>query len=90
MPSRAPARGYVSGCRHTVFPCAGSREEMSERALAEAFARGGWQKVTRLYRDSDIADERCWFTEQDGASPIADACGPHFISAIACIAALYP
>ena len=43
-----------------IFPCAGSRDEMSERALAEAFAGGGWQKVTRLYRDSDIPDERCW------------------------------
>ena len=43
-----------------IFPCAGGRDEMSERALAEAFARGGWQKVTRLYRDSDIPDERCW------------------------------
>jgi protein-L-isoaspartate(D-aspartate) O-methyltransferase len=43
-----------------IFPCAGSRDEMSERALAEAFARGGWQKVTRLYRDQEIPDQRCW------------------------------
>jgi protein-L-isoaspartate(D-aspartate) O-methyltransferase len=43
-----------------IFPCAGSRDETSERALAEAFARGGWQNVTRLYRDSEIPDERCW------------------------------
>jgi protein-L-isoaspartate(D-aspartate) O-methyltransferase len=43
-----------------IFPCAGGRDEMSERALAEAFARGGWQKVTRLYRDTDVPDERCW------------------------------
>lgn len=43
-----------------IFPCAGSRDETSERALAEAFARGGWQKVTRLYRNSEIPDERCW------------------------------
>ena len=43
-----------------IFPCAGSRDEMSERALAEAFARGGWQKVTRLYRDQEIPDVRCW------------------------------
>ncbi len=43
-----------------IFPCAGSRDEVSERALAEAFARKGWQKVTRLYRDPEIADERCW------------------------------
>lgn len=43
-----------------IFPCAGGRDEGSERALAEAFARGGWEKVTRLYRDEDIPDERCW------------------------------
>jgi protein-L-isoaspartate(D-aspartate) O-methyltransferase len=43
-----------------IFPCAGGRDEESERALAEAFAHGGWQNVTRLYRDEDIPDERCW------------------------------
>jgi protein-L-isoaspartate(D-aspartate) O-methyltransferase len=46
--------------RVAIFPCAGSRDEVSERALAEAFARGGWQQVTRLYRDQEIAEERCW------------------------------
>jgi protein-L-isoaspartate(D-aspartate) O-methyltransferase len=48
-----------------IFPCAGGRDEASERALAEAFARGGWQKVTRLYRDQDIPDERCWLRGAD-------------------------
>jgi protein-L-isoaspartate(D-aspartate) O-methyltransferase len=43
-----------------IFPCAGSRDETSERALAEAFAKGGLQKVTRLYRNQEIPDERCW------------------------------
>jgi protein-L-isoaspartate(D-aspartate) O-methyltransferase len=43
-----------------IFPCAGSRDEVSERALAEAFAKGGWQQVTRLYRDQEIAEEHCW------------------------------
>jgi protein-L-isoaspartate(D-aspartate) O-methyltransferase len=43
-----------------IFPCAGSRDEVSERALAEAFAKGGWQKVTRLYRHQEIPEERCW------------------------------
>jgi protein-L-isoaspartate(D-aspartate) O-methyltransferase len=43
-----------------IFPCAGSRDEASERALAEAFAKGGWQQVTRLYRDEKIPAERCW------------------------------
>jgi protein-L-isoaspartate(D-aspartate) O-methyltransferase len=43
-----------------IFPCAGSRDETSERVLAEAFAKGGMRKVTRLYRNQEIADERCW------------------------------
>ena len=49
---------WISGV--AIFPCAGSRDEISERALAEAFAKGGWQKVTRLYRGEGIADARCW------------------------------
>jgi protein-L-isoaspartate(D-aspartate) O-methyltransferase len=44
-----------------IFPCAGNRDEVSERALAEAFDnKGALQKVTRLYRGGKIADERCW------------------------------
>jgi protein-L-isoaspartate(D-aspartate) O-methyltransferase len=49
---------WISGV--AIFPCAGNRNEVSERALAEAFAKGGWQKVTRLYRDQEIPEERCW------------------------------
>jgi hypothetical protein len=33
-----------------IFPCAGSRDPVSERALADAFTKGGWQQVTRLRR----------------------------------------
>jgi protein-L-isoaspartate(D-aspartate) O-methyltransferase len=43
-----------------IFPCAGSRDEASERALAAAFANKGWDRVTRLYRDQEIPAERCW------------------------------
>ena len=43
-----------------IIPCDGGRDAASEKALAEAFAHGGWQKVTRLYRNQDIPDERCW------------------------------
>jgi protein-L-isoaspartate(D-aspartate) O-methyltransferase len=43
-----------------IFPCAGSRDEVSERALVEAFAKGGWQQVARLYRDQEVAEEHCW------------------------------
>jgi protein-L-isoaspartate(D-aspartate) O-methyltransferase len=48
-----------------IFPCAGNRDETSERALAEAFARGGWEKVKRLYRNGDIPEERCWVRGPD-------------------------
>jgi protein-L-isoaspartate(D-aspartate) O-methyltransferase len=43
-----------------IFPCAGSRDEASERALADAFEKRGWERVTRLYRDQEIPAERCW------------------------------
>jgi protein-L-isoaspartate(D-aspartate) O-methyltransferase len=43
-----------------IFPCAGIRDEVSERALADAFAKGDWQKVTCLYRNQEIPAERCW------------------------------
>ncbi|MFI4997127.1 MAG: protein-L-isoaspartate O-methyltransferase [Hyphomicrobiales bacterium] len=43
-----------------IFPFAGGRDEVSEHALAEAFAKGGWRQVTRLYRDREIPEERCW------------------------------
>jgi protein-L-isoaspartate(D-aspartate) O-methyltransferase len=40
-----------------IFPCAGSRDEESERALAAAFAIGGWHGVTRLYRSQALPEE---------------------------------
>ncbi|WP_136626644.1 protein-L-isoaspartate O-methyltransferase family protein [Bradyrhizobium macuxiense] len=43
-----------------IIPCYGGRDTASEKALAEAFAGGGLQKVTRLYRDQEIPHERCW------------------------------
>jgi protein-L-isoaspartate(D-aspartate) O-methyltransferase len=43
-----------------IFPCAGSRDEASERALAKALANKGWERVRRLYRDRKIAAKRCW------------------------------
>jgi protein-L-isoaspartate(D-aspartate) O-methyltransferase len=43
-----------------IFPCAGSRDEVSERALAKAFAKKGWDRVTRLYRHQKIPAKRCW------------------------------
>jgi len=46
-----------------IFPCAGNRDEASERLLADAFAKGGWERVTRLYRRQyieGISDESFW------------------------------
>lgn len=43
-----------------IFPCAGNRDPVSERALAAALAAGGARDVTRLYRHGDVAEEDCW------------------------------
>ena len=43
-----------------IFPCAGSRDRVAEAALAAGFAKGGWEKVTRLYRSDDVPPEQCW------------------------------
>lgn len=44
-----------------IIPCDGARDETSEAALAEAFKKGDCKRVTRLYRNEDIPDDRCWF-----------------------------
>ncbi|MGA7330063.1 MAG: methyltransferase domain-containing protein [Rhodomicrobium sp.] len=49
----------------TIIPCEGGRDVSSELALALAFARGGWQKVTRLHRTSDLPADRCWLRALD-------------------------
>jgi protein-L-isoaspartate(D-aspartate) O-methyltransferase len=43
-----------------IIPCEGGRDEASEAALAAAFEKGGWERVTRLYRTDDVPEERCW------------------------------
>jgi len=43
-----------------IIPCEGARDETSEAALAEAFKKGGWKRVARLYRNEDVPAERCW------------------------------
>jgi protein-L-isoaspartate(D-aspartate) O-methyltransferase len=43
-----------------IFPCDGARDAASEAALAEAFRKGGWERVSRLYRHNDMPEERCW------------------------------
>jgi protein-L-isoaspartate(D-aspartate) O-methyltransferase len=48
-----------------IYPCFGGRDAPSEAVLNEAFEKGGWQRVTRLYRSGDIEPERCWVRGPD-------------------------
>ena len=43
-----------------VFPCEGMRDAASETALAEGFAKGGFQRVTRLYRGDPPEGVNVW------------------------------
>ncbi|HET6220929.1 MAG TPA: methyltransferase domain-containing protein [Dongiaceae bacterium] len=43
-----------------IYPCKGARDKASERALRQAFKKGGWQSVRRLYRHDDVPAARCW------------------------------
>jgi protein-L-isoaspartate(D-aspartate) O-methyltransferase len=46
--------------RTAIYPCAGLRDEQAEEALAAAFEKGGWEKVTRLDRTGNLPDDQCW------------------------------
>jgi protein-L-isoaspartate(D-aspartate) O-methyltransferase len=57
----------MSGTR--IYPCAGMRDEASEKALVAAFEKDGFRngaknsglsKITRLYRTDNIAEAGCW------------------------------
>lgn len=39
---------------------AGARNRTAEAALAAAFRKGGWHTVTRLVRNEDVPENRCW------------------------------
>ena len=43
-----------------IIPCEGCRDPESEAALAAAFKKGGWEKVTHLYRHHNIPEDRVW------------------------------
>ena len=43
-----------------IIPCEGARDEASAAALEAAFEKGGWEQVTRLYRNNDVPEEGCW------------------------------
>ena len=48
-----------------IFPCEGARDAESERALAAALDKGGWERVTRLYRRGDVPEDQCWLKGPD-------------------------
>jgi protein-L-isoaspartate(D-aspartate) O-methyltransferase len=50
-------------CQALFIPCVGARDEESSRKLAEAFHRGGFQKVRSLRRSGD-PDGSCWVAGQ--------------------------
>jgi protein-L-isoaspartate(D-aspartate) O-methyltransferase len=43
-----------------IYSLVGLRDADRERALGEAFLRGGWQSVTRLRRDAHAPADTCW------------------------------
>ncbi len=43
-----------------IIPCEGARDTLSEAALAAALEKGGWERVTRLYRNEEAPEDRCW------------------------------
>jgi protein-L-isoaspartate(D-aspartate) O-methyltransferase len=43
-----------------IFPCGGGRDSDAEAALGAAFAKGGSENVTRLYRHDAVPEENCW------------------------------
>jgi protein-L-isoaspartate(D-aspartate) O-methyltransferase len=43
-----------------IYPCIGLQDAESAASLAEAFKRGGADKIRRLYRTSDLPAEICW------------------------------
>ncbi len=57
---RYAAEGRAGSRRSRSTPCAGARDPASEAALRRAFRKGGWERVRRLHRRSDVPAERCW------------------------------
>jgi protein-L-isoaspartate(D-aspartate) O-methyltransferase len=46
-------------CQAQFVPCAGARNQATEKKLTEAFRHGQWNKVKSLYRN-DAPDNNCW------------------------------
>lgn len=49
-----------------IYSLQGLRDAERERALGQAFLRGGWPSVSRLRRDAHAAGDACWL-HADGA-----------------------
>ncbi len=43
-----------------IYPCDGMRDEVSEKALADAFEGEGWLSVSKLYRRDDLPADQRW------------------------------
>jgi protein-L-isoaspartate(D-aspartate) O-methyltransferase len=52
------AARWISPVR--IYPCAGMRDELSERALGVALAKGELARVRHLHRTDDVPEELCW------------------------------
>jgi protein-L-isoaspartate(D-aspartate) O-methyltransferase len=48
-----------------LFPCEGARDPEPEQTLVAALEKGGWDRVTRLYRRGDMPEEQCWLKGPD-------------------------
>ena len=43
-----------------IIPCESCRDAVSEAALEAALEKGGWERVTRLYRHNNVPDDQVW------------------------------
>jgi protein-L-isoaspartate(D-aspartate) O-methyltransferase len=48
-----------------IIPCESCRDAEQEAAIDAAFARGGWERVRRLYRHTEVPEEDCWLRAAD-------------------------
>src|SRR5262245_16553378 len=58
MPEPKPPAKFVAS--NPIGGPLGSRDAVSERALAEALEKGGCPQVTRPHRDQEVPEECCW------------------------------
>ncbi len=56
------AEGFAAAYKSTtgIYPCFGANDPDSDASLAEAFRRGGAEKVRRLYRTENVPRDVRW------------------------------